>query len=51
MIGLIDACLIVIENIIFRLRDFGGKLSSSEANKPHYPWMSILFHKLFEENT
>lgn len=51
MTGLIDACLIVIENLIFRLRDLGGKLSSPEANKPHYPWISILFHTLFEENT
>lgn len=40
-----------IENLIFRLRDLGGKLSSPEANKPHYPWISILFHTLFEENT
>ena len=44
MTGLNDACLIVLENLIFRLRDLGGKLSSPEANKPHYPWISILFH-------
>lgn len=51
MTGLNDACLIVIENLSFRLTDSGGKLSSPEANKPHYPWISILFHTLFEENT